>query len=294
MLTKLLEEINERNWNTKSIVVVSGEEIIAEHYNVPKSDLLPQYSISKAFTATAIGLLCDEGKLNLQDLVSDYIPEVKNSDNTKLKNVKIKHLLMNASGCAEGYLFEADRHNHNTDDYLSYIIQQPLQYEAGEIFVYSNSNYYLLSRIAENITGTPLDEFIIERIFKPFGITEYMVTRCPMNHTLGGSGLFLMTTDMIKLGILYSNLGTYKGIRIISEDYVNKAISIQIKLNSKEGYGFGFMMKDTRCVYVAGNFNQLLLIDKFKHMIVGINSDVRPSLAGTLMKLVRRTIIKDN
>lgn len=291
MLTKFLEENKVRNWNLKSVVVMQGDEIIAEHYNEDKNILHPQYSIAKAFTSTAIGIIQDRKGIDLDGYISDYIGNIEDS---RISRIKIKHLLMNAMGCGEGYLFEADRHTHNTNDYLSLILSKSLDYEPGEKYVYSNSNFYLLSRIAENVTGTPLDDFIKSEIFEPLDIIEYRASRCPMNHFLGGSGLYLKTEDMIKLGVLYVNKGIYRNKRIICGQYIEQALSPQIKLNSKEKYGYGFMMKDNRCAYVPGNYNQLLLIDKNNSLSVGINSDVRPSESGTLMKIVRRTIINSD
>ena len=81
------------------------------------------YSISKAFTATAIGLLYDMGKVGPDDyiveILKDELPK-KYDDN--LKKVKIRHLLTHTTGFAEGCLFEGDRYTHGTDDFLSFAL----------------------------------------------------------------------------------------------------------------------------------------------------------------------------
>jgi len=290
ILNNLIQEIDERGWNIKAVIVAKDKEIIEEHHRADKDELLPQYSVTKAFISTAVGILIDRGLINAEDKIASYIPEIDNSDNERLKQVKVRHLLSNSSGTDKGYLFEADRFTHNTDDYLSLIISKPLSYESGEKYVYSNSNFYLLSKIIENVTGLITDDFIKENILKPLEIDSYKAVRCPMGHFLGGSGLYLKTSDMIKLGIMLNCGGEYKGRKILSEDYISEAFSPQIRLNRNESYGYSFMMKDTRYVFVPGNFNQILFIDKREKYTVAVNSDTHPSETGTLMKVIRSVI----
>lgn len=292
MLKNFLKENNTRGWNLKSVILARDSKIIDEHYQSDRDCLNHQYSIAKAFTSAAIGILYDREQLSIDDYMYNYIDGINilSNDNT-LKKVKIRHLLTNTTGNSKGYLFEADRHSYNNDDYLDIILNKPLEFEPGEHYAYSNSNYYLLSRIIESISGQVADDFIRDNIFNPLGITDYKSQRCSMNHFLGGSGFYMKTYDMIKLGIMLANYGEYNGNRLLSKKYIEKAFSPQFRLNSKESYGFSFMMKDSRCVFVAGNYNQLLLIDKTRNIVVAVNSDVNPSETGTLMKVVRRTII---
>lgn len=292
MTSRFLEENDKRGWDLKAILITKGEEIIAKNFRADEKELLPQYSITKCFTSACIGALWDQGRIDLDGYISDYIEEIDNfPDDSRLRRVKVKHLLMNAMGNAVGYLFETDRHTHGTDDYLSLILSKPLEYEPGEKFVYGNANFYLLSRIIENISGVPADDYLARTILHPMGIIDYRITKCPMGHFLGGSGIFMRTADVAKMGIMYSNYGMYKGLRLLSREYIEQAFLPQIKLNSKERYGYAFMMKDSRCVFVPGNYNQLLLIDKNANISVTVNSNVCPSDTGTLMKLVRRVII---
>lgn len=288
-LNSFIEENNKLNWNIKNIIIARKNEIIDSYSSQDEKILNRQYSISKAFTTSAIGLLYDKSLISLEDRIIDYL-KVPYKDK-KMPYVKIKHLLMNVTGIDKGFLFEADRHTHNTDDYLSLIMNRPLEYMPEEFFCYSNSNFYLLSRIIEEVTGISTDDYINENILKPLGISEYDTTRCPYNHFLGGSGLFLKTEDMLKLAIVYANKGLYKGKRLLSSQYVDKCISPQFRINSKEKYGYSFMMKDSRCAFVTGKGNQLLLIEKPRGISIAINSDVSPSQSATLMKLVRRHII---
>lgn len=290
MLEKLLTEIDVREWNTFAVIIAKDGKIIDSHYRRDKNALLPQYSVTKAFMSCAAGILWDSKRLLLDQYIGYYLPQIQSSNNERLKRVKVKHLLMNAMGNSRGYLFEADRHSYIFDDYLELIISMPLKYMAGQKFVYSNSNFYLLSRIIESITGQKADDFVKDNIFLPLEITEYKAVRCPTDHFLGGSGLFLKTSDMVKLGILFGNYGIYRDQRILSKDYIIEAFSPQIRLNSKERYGYAFMMKDSRNVFVPGNYNQILFIDKADNVVVAVNSDVRPSDTGTLMKVIRRCL----
>jgi len=139
-------------------------------------------SVSKQFTAFAIGLLAQEGKLSLEDDVRKYVPELADYGH----KVTLAHLLHHTAGMREEahllYLAGWRSGDWKTDaDVLRILTKQRApNFAPGAEVVYSNSHYALLATVVTRVSGMPLRRFAEERIFKPLGMTD---TRFPDGHT---------------------------------------------------------------------------------------------------------------
>ncbi len=129
-------------------------------------------SISKQFAAVSIMLLQQEGKLNIKDDIRKYLPAY----NTYGKTITIENILSHTSGIpsyTELYGFDTIV-NKSISNYqlVKFFEKQPLLFEPGTNWSYSNSGYVLAALIVEKITGKPFNDFLQERIFKPLLMTE--------------------------------------------------------------------------------------------------------------------------
>lgn len=132
-------------------------------------------SISKQFTAAATVLLALDGKLNLEDDVRKYVPELPKYE----RPITIRHLLNHTSGLRDwgeiaglsGWPRGSRVHTH--DDVLDILHRQrALNYPPGDRYSYTNSGYNLLAIIVSRVSGQPFATFSRERIFKPLGLTS--------------------------------------------------------------------------------------------------------------------------
>ena len=138
-------------------------------------------SISKQFTATAIMVLAEEGKLDLDDSIAKYLPEASSEQ----KAVTIRHLLTHTSGIADvsdgtdetnGVKGVVDFHREYTEDELARAyLAQPLVSQPGTKWSYCNACYDLLGFLIHRVTGKPYGDFLRERIFAPLGMTTARV-----------------------------------------------------------------------------------------------------------------------
>ena len=123
-------------------------------------------SISKQFTAAAILLLQQEGKLSLDDPVSKYIPDL-----TRANEVTIRMLLSHTSGYQdywpEDYLMPPMREATTAQHILDTWGKKPLDFDPGTRWQYSNTNYVIAGRIVEQVSGMPLMRFLQVNVFKP-------------------------------------------------------------------------------------------------------------------------------
>jgi CubicO group peptidase (beta-lactamase class C family) len=126
-------------------------------------------SISKQFTAAAILLLQEEGKLSLDDAVGKYVPGLTEGD-----KVTIREILSHTSGYQdywpEDYVMTPMLVPETSQQILDTWAKKPLDFEPGTQWQYSNTNYVIAGRIVENITGHPLMDLLTQRIFRPLGM----------------------------------------------------------------------------------------------------------------------------
>ncbi|HSR49296.1 MAG TPA: serine hydrolase domain-containing protein [Acidobacteriota bacterium] len=129
-------------------------------------------SVSKQFTAMAIALLAEEGKLGLDDDVRHYIPELPHYGNV----ITVRHLVHHTSGLRD-YLALMSLSGRSIADSISdpevvdlIARQQELNLRPGSRFLYSNSGYFLMAEIVKRVTGGSLREYAEEKMFGPLGM----------------------------------------------------------------------------------------------------------------------------
>lgn len=136
-------------------------------------------SLSKQITAASIALLILENKIQLNDLVSEYLEDFEFANDS----TRIKHLIYMTSGINDYYY---NPRNNNTDwSSLNYFnidtaitasySSRELMYKPGSQWSYSNINYMLLTKIVERISGLTFSEFVKENIFIPLGMNNSLV-----------------------------------------------------------------------------------------------------------------------
>jgi len=126
-------------------------------------------SISKQFTATAILLLQEQGKLSLDDKVGKFIPDL-----TRANEVSIRQLLSHTSGYQDywpqDYGMPILLQPVTAQRILDIWARKPLDFEPGTKWQYSNTNYVIAGLIVEKTSGVPLFQFLQEKVFNPLGM----------------------------------------------------------------------------------------------------------------------------
>jgi CubicO group peptidase (beta-lactamase class C family) len=126
-------------------------------------------SISKQFTAAAILLLQEEGKLSIEDTVGKYVPGLTRGD-----EVTIRQILSHTSGYQdywpEDYVMTPMLHPETAQQILDTWAKKPLDFEPGTQWQYSNTNFVIAGAIVEKVGGQKLMEFLGQHIFHPLGM----------------------------------------------------------------------------------------------------------------------------
>ena len=123
-------------------------------------------SISKQFTAAALLMLQEQGKLSLDDHVSQYFPDL-----TRAGEVTIRQLLSHTSGyedyAPQDYIIPDWTRPTTPQAVVEHWARKPLDFDPGTKWQYSNTNFVLAARIFEKVSGRSLVEFLREKIFAP-------------------------------------------------------------------------------------------------------------------------------
>jgi CubicO group peptidase (beta-lactamase class C family) len=164
-----------------SVAIVRGGQIVfaraygkqSETMAAPHDDAPYQIaSISKQFAAAAILLLQHDGKLSLDDKVSQYIPDISGGD-----TITIRQLLSHTAGLQDywpqDYSFKAMATPVSPQGIIDRWAKKPLDFTPGTQWQYSNTGYVVAGLIVEKVSGQPLLDFLKARIFTPLGITAY-------------------------------------------------------------------------------------------------------------------------
>jgi len=128
-------------------------------------------SISKQFTAAALLMLQEDGKLSLDDKVGKYV-----SDLTRANEVTIRQLLSHTSGYQDywpqDYVMPGMLKPVTAQEIMNTWAKKPLDFDPGTKWQYSNTNYVIAGVIAEKVAGMPLWQFLEQRVFKPLGMSS--------------------------------------------------------------------------------------------------------------------------
>lgn len=161
-------------------VIRNGEIVLAKGYGyanvehqvpVKPETIFQSGSMGKQFTATAVMLLMEDGKLALDDKITKYFPDSPET----WRNITIRHLLTHTSGMAD-YPPDFDfRRDYTEDELYQRAKLVPLAFPAGEKWKYSNLGYMMLGILIHRVSGKFYGDFLQERVFKPLGMSSTRV-----------------------------------------------------------------------------------------------------------------------
>lgn len=203
-------------------------------------------SISKLFTAISVMQLWDQDYFGLDDPVSDYLPEY---DTKEKRDITIQQLLTHTSGEKAGPSKELYEMDGDREELLEYVMEEPLENEPGEAYVYSDINYITLGVLVERLSGEREDAYVQTHILEPLALSDTMYNppenlkpriaatefqpwtdrgmvwgsvhdekAWALDGVAGHAGVFSSAEDLATFSQMLLNKGSYQGKSIVSKE----------------------------------------------------------------------------
>ena len=204
------------------------------HPYYKNTELHTMQSVSKSFTAAAIGIAIKNGTIKGLDVkIMEYFDGFESSNpDPRRKEITIQDVLTMTTGILWDELSMPYTDTSSScvqmeasQDWVKHVLDQPMAFNPGLKWEYSSGATMLLSKIMTQATGQDLAEFVEENLFRKLGIQNYFWKHTPKGHTDAEGGLYLTPRDLAKFGYLYLNNGVWDGKLLLPDNWVQNNLA---------------------------------------------------------------------
>ncbi|MBP3656261.1 MAG: serine hydrolase [Clostridia bacterium] len=277
----MIDAYQARGKQLNSFMLVRHGQVLCEGYYAPygPEQLQTVFSLSKTFTAIALGIAADEGIIGLDDRVIDIFPEELAASGVapgpELSALTLRHLLRMSTGQDKEPFAEGA-----WADMRVAFLRMPFTEMPGEVFRYNTAATYMLSAALKK-KGVDLEAYLQEKLFTPMGICGTRWQRDRHDICTGGFGFSLYPEVSAKLGVLILQDGVWEGKRLIPKDFLFLATRPQIyqprgpedeENNWNVGYGYQIWMCRSGAFRGDGMYGQLCIMDRRTDSVMAITA----------------------
>ena len=296
-LAAMLEMLESDERNIHSILIARHGVLVLEAYLSPFNRETPHniYSCTKSITSAVMGAaLQDDLIKSIDKPVYTLFPDLTLDDERK-KEILIRHLLTMSSGLE---WIEPLRSGLNDNWYMhdsefpaQYFFDRALVAEPGTQFNYNSGGSHLLSVIIQLATGEKTADYAARRLFAPLGISRYQWAEDPNDTTIGGTGLALTSSDMLRIGQLYLQRGSWKNETVLSPQWVAESTRGQIAALDGGTYGYQWWVHPDGIYNALGWGGQQIIIIPQQDMTVVFTAGDRSAFWNSYADLLEGFII---
>jgi CubicO group peptidase (beta-lactamase class C family) len=273
--------LNDGRTDVRGYGVVSLES----KWDVLPGSLFQIGSISKIFTTTLIMQLADEGRLDLQRPVIEFLPDLRLNDEEAQRSITLWHLLTHTAGF-DGDAFDQVPENGCDDETFQRVpskLGNLRQWtRPGELYTYSNIGFSLAGALACRILGQPIERAMHDRVFAPLGLersfyspAEAIAYPMTCGHvpehgadgslrvvrewypwarwTMGDGGINAPVGDLLKFAAFHMADGTVDGVRVLSETSLRQMQTVHIAAGATDSALWGNQGLGWRIPWVDGS-----------------------------------------
>lgn len=268
----------DRHGGLHSVMILRHGHVVAEGWWRPYDPATPHmlFSLSKSFTATAMGLAVAEGKLSVADRVLPFFPDDAPAEPAaNLKAMRVADLLRMSTGQ------QSEPPRPPEGGWVKAFLGHPVPFKPGTHFLYNTPATFMQSAIVQRATGENLLAYLTPRLFAPLGIEGATWESSPEGIAMGGFGLSLKTEDIATFGQLLLQRGRWGDRQLVPEEWIAAATARQTANGSNpdsdwdQGYGYQFW----RCRHGAfrgdGAFGQFCVVLPAEDTVVAITAGTK-------------------
>lgn len=295
-MDKYLDAVKKAGQDLHSIMIVQHGNVVAAQWLSQGKEDEPHIlnSVSKTFTATAVGLAISEGKLKLTDKVISFFPDkLPATISENLAAMTVRDLL--TMNCGHDVDPSGAVRKKADADWVQEFLAYPVEHKPGTFYTYNSVGTYMLSAIVQKVTGEKVVDYLYPRLFRPLGIVNVRWEESPQGINTGGWGLYLKTEDLAKMGQLFLQKGKWNGQQVLPEEWVKEASAYQVpslpagmkpemvkkaKMSAKtsdwlQGYGYQ-MWRCRHNTYRADGANgQYILVLPEKDAVIAVTAHIQ-------------------
>ncbi|WP_285115827.1 serine hydrolase [Leifsonia sp. fls2-241-R2A-40a] len=212
LLDRFVRSVDREGLGAYGAHALVGEDEAAHRWR--SDDRENVFSVSKGVSALAAGIAVDQGVLTLDTTVSEALPDLQLGDG--VDRVTLRHLLTMSSGI--DFVWFGDQPVPGPD-LAQEMLRRPTR-GPGEHFQYSDASTYVAMRMLGAAVGDVRD-WLLPRLFEPLGIDNPQWMRCPLGWIVAGSGLYLRTGELARIGRVLRDRGEWRGERIVSAAWID-------------------------------------------------------------------------
>lgn len=292
-ISNYMKAVKESAQDLHSLMIVRHGKVVFETWlgdnAANKNHILN--SVSKTFTATAVGFAVTENRLKVTDkVISFFSDKLPKEISPYLKELEVRHLLTMSVG-QNVELVNKIREKKDAD-WMESILATPFESKPGTVFDYNSLATYMLSAIVQKVTGQKVIDYLEPRLFQPLGIEGTTWEESPQGINMGGWGLFVKTEDMAKLGQFILQKGKWNGKQLIAKSWIDEMTSFKIaslpsgtkKDNLKmkpedsdwlQGYGYKMWMCRHNGIRADGAGGQYIILLPEKDAVIVTTAQIR-------------------
>jgi len=299
LVNNIQNNVNQFRYIDAVLVAKNGRLLLNEQFktkldftdgwaNNQNVDLHILNSVSKSFASTLIGIAIDQQIIpDTNVLVHDYFQHKQPIAfwNESKANITLQNWLTMQHGYEwdEWNISYFDSNNlnaqmNNSLDPLQFLLDRPMAETPANVFAYSTGVSFALGKLVEQASGQSLVSYMESYLFEPLSIDNYSYWGLEGTPHMG-SGLYLSTRDLAKLGQLFLDDGLWNGERIVSESWVKQATQKRVDKGSW-GYGYQWWMRSFKAngtvyetFYADGLGGQHVFVFPALNSVVAFNGD---------------------
>lgn len=272
---------------TTALLVIKNDQITYENYflGTQPTDKRISWSMAKSFVSILFGMQVDEGKINIENTVDFYLPEMKDSG---YENVKVKHVLQMSSGVK----WDEDYQDFNSDinkmgrvlaiggslDEMTTELEG--ESEPGKEFHYVSMDTHVIGMIVRRVSGKSLVLLLQENIWQKLDMesnADWIVDSKGAAFALGG--LNVTTRDYARFGRLLVNNGQWDDKQLVSVDWIKAATTANAGYleSTKDKLGYGYQiwlptLAEEGEFFCVGVYGQYIYVNQKESVVIVKNS----------------------
>lgn len=267
-----------RNRRTNAFLVIRSDTIVYEEYFGAFADtaLHTSFSVSKSFASALVGAAIDRGMIgSIQDPITDYIPELLESDST-YRRITLHHLVTMSSGIGfdDAMVPWGDpATTYYSPDLRAAALGKKVSGRPGERFHYNNYNPLLIGMVLERVSDTTVSAFLSETIWTRIGMEAdgSWSLDSPAGFEKMESGLNARARDFARFGRLFLEQGRWNGRQVLSEKWVKASTRADSSTDPSLSYQYFWWIhprsEGRDRFYAEGDHGQFVYVAPDRHLI---------------------------